>query len=73
MPYLTLALVPVPLYAMKEPFAVLGVLACLGVATVVLYLTASVLSKEIKDGCGNSKQTRCWFGFHTLPTHTGLN
>lgn len=37
---------------MKEHLAVLGVLACLGVATIVLYLTASVLSKKIKDGCG---------------------
>ena len=36
---------------MKEHLAVLGVLACLGVATIVLYLTASVLSKKIKDGC----------------------
>ncbi|KAL5494452.1 hypothetical protein EMCRGX_G015788 [Ephydatia muelleri] len=25
-------------------------MACLGVATIVLYLTASVLSKKIKDG-----------------------
>lgn len=35
---------------MKEPFAVLGVLTCLGIATIVLYQTASVLSNKIKDG-----------------------